>query len=532
MSKENIKNLENEMKEDIWIAEMLAKYNITEKDLYELEGITGENCAIAQKYSGSDKKLLAKGYIPFGGLSVLRGFAPLKVLANISISNCEDYQREENESHTKEIKDFLNNGKTEAKFLPEIILSVTIPKKVFLEKFKIDAKVSKTVAGSIDNLNYYRLVTIKQALARVDGNHRLEAGKDSDLIVPFAIVLWDKTIWDDEERINSYDTSINIESEAFLFYFLNNTAQKLELEENYKGLVKSKNWTSEELTKVNAALPLLKHFNEKWLSSPIFKCPYLESNPLSQIGTILNEIFNTSDEVQLTEESFDDILHQTIDILKQTNGLNYIKNTFDDIVAQLVFYAIYNKIEDESPQHTLVKIDKWCKKYKYSNTVFTNAKKLYDVSVKQITTKKVNVFVAMPYYSEDIVKHYNDIFSNACAKIIDEGSSVEIDTYSIMKFKGGTFDLEEDIMDKINNCDIFVADISKSNPNVMYELGIAAKAGKPVMILKKNGDKAKIPSDIILKFQVRFNECMDLNDKIYENLKAILQEEFLAVFPK
>lgn len=532
MSREGVENSENEMKEDLWAAETLEMFNVTGADLYALEGIVGENCAIAQKYLGIDKKLLAKGYTSIGGLSVLRGFAPLKVLANISTSNCEDYQREENKTHTTEIKKFLNNGKTEAKFLPEIILSVTIPKKVFLEKFKIDAKVSKTVAGSIDNLSYYRLITIKEALARVDGNHRLEAGKDSELIVPYAIVLWDKTIWDDEERINSFDPCVNIESEAFLFYFLNNTAKKLELEENYKGLVKSKNWTSEELIKVNAALPLLKHFNEKWLSSPIFKCPYLESNPLSQMGNILNEIFNSADEFELSEENFDNILHQTIDILKQTNELQYIKDTFDDIVAQLVFYAVYNKIEDELPLHTLAKIDKWCKKYKYSNKVFTNAKKLYDISVKQITTKKVNVFVAMPYYSEEIVKHYNEIFSNACAKIIDAGSSVEIDAYQIMAFKGGTFDLEEDIMNKINCCDIFVADISKSNPNVMYELGIAAKAGKLVMILKKNDDEAKVPSDIILKFQVRFNECMDLKDKIYENLKAILQEEFLAVFPK
>ena len=55
-----------------------------------------------------------------GGFSTVRGYAPLKVLAQLSKAD-EDFQRDLLRSHQAEIRRFLKNK--EELFFPEIVLS-------------------------------------------------------------------------------------------------------------------------------------------------------------------------------------------------------------------------------------------------------------------------------------------------------------------------------------------------------------------------------------------------------------------------
>ena len=88
------------------------------------------------------------------------------------------------------------------------------------------------------------------------------------------------------------------------------------------------------------------------------------------------------------------------------------------------------------------------------------------------------------------------------------------------------WDLADDhIMDKvievIDRADIIFADITDSNPNVMYELGICHSLGKPTIIVREDDPDNKLtPFDISA---YRFTP-IELNKENYHDAKSLLRE--------
>ena len=60
-----------------------------------------------------------------------------------------------------------------------------------------------------------------------------------------------------------------------------------------------------------------------------------------------------------------------------------------------------------------------------------------------------------------------------------------------------------DIVQQIAQCDLIVADLTSSNPNVFYELGIAHTLGRPVILMTQNLDE--IPFDLRLLRTVEYS---------------------------
>lgn len=222
---------------------------------YTFQGIYGRNCGNVTPYNGPSKRLQEKGFEVKNGIATLRGYAKISDLAAASRPKYEEYQRALNPEHVADIAHFLADCKAEAKFLPEVILSVNTSTNTTLKPYthKSFQQLSKTGQGAILNMEYYELEVEEGALTRIDGNHRLEAGKELDFYVPFSIILWTEQTADGEDTPPAFSAD-NTESEAFLFYILNNTAKKLEAEENFKGLVKSKKWSEKELALINRHL--------------------------------------------------------------------------------------------------------------------------------------------------------------------------------------------------------------------------------------------------------------------------------------
>lgn len=210
---------------------------------FSFYGLIGNNCGVVTPYLGPLKRLQELGFYVENGIPTLRGFARISDLAAASIPQYERYQRNLKEDHVNDIARFLENCKDEAKFLPEVVLSVNDSKKATLKCYdhKGFSSVSETAKGAIRNIGYYCLEVEDETLMRVDGNHRLEAGKDKDYYIPFSIVLWNVNTENPDNIVLEISDDDNTESESFLFYILNNTARRLEAEENFKGLVKSKN---------------------------------------------------------------------------------------------------------------------------------------------------------------------------------------------------------------------------------------------------------------------------------------------------
>lgn len=493
-------------------------------------GILGNNCGTVKAYTGSNARIKEKGFLVENGIPTIRGYAKISDLATASHAQYEEYQRDKDPKHAEKIAEFLCNCKEEAKFLPEVILSVNDATKARLIKYdhKSLANISDTARGAIDNLDYYILEVDEGALTRVDGNHRLEAGTGKDYFVPFAIIVWNIDYERKENMLSNIATNSNTESEAFLFYILNNTAKKLQAEENFKGLVKSKSWSENELALINRQLPLLKYFNDKYASNPLIDKKLLYA-PLSQVCEILTEI-NSPD---IGKEEFDSIFQDSQRILFQSERFPYCQESFPTIFFQLAFYTRYKSDDYEHALSNLTLVNKWLEKYKYTSDTFTRASKVYDVAYRSISVSPKCIFMAMEYKSDHIVADYNNALKRAVHTLNNMGGNIELEAYPIMTGKGKTYDLIADIFNKIANCDIFIADISEANPNVLYELGLARSKNIPSIIVrdKIKGKQHKIPSDIRNDNYYNFNGIEELETLFVTHIKEILEKDYGAVFP-
>lgn len=486
-------------------------------------GILGDICGTVTAYNGADKRLKIKGFEVSGGIRTLRGFAKMSDLAKASKIDA-NYQRDhlchEGLQHIERIKNFLTTGKESAKFLPEIVL--VSREKIALTQY-VNAK-NETIKGETQNLDYYSIYVKEESLYRIDGNHRLEAGKDLDLYVPFSIILWNADIEGTNDNYNQSD----IDNEAFLFHFLNGKAKKLTSEENFKGLVKSTTWSDDELVSANPILPYLKIFHQTISDAHYFNGQLFEE-PLSKMAEILSKIPLT----ELTQPLFKNYLKSLNNILTQNDRFNYLNQHFNDIMPQFIFYILHKTQESDSEVvKKIVKINNWAEKYKYEKGSFTCGCNLYDIASSQLDYNEIILFVAMPYYNEDLVKEYNHIFKDA-VKELSEKLKFKLTLPPIMTSKGSAFDINQDILNKINDCDIFIADISESNPNVMYELGLAQSLKKKIILFRKEKDKNKTPFDIITQFHNLYKpEALrsTLGERFKDNVETILVKELGMVF--
>ena len=500
----------------------------TSKQIIRFSGILGFVCGEVERYTGTNKQMIDKGFVVNNGIPAIRGFAKISDLAKASKAKYKEYQRQRNQDHIKEISIFLESCKTEAKFLPEVVLSVNIPEKAILRRYNHRAfsNASTTLKGVINNLDYFTLDVEEDSLSRVDGNHRLEAGKDLNYYVPFSIIVWNINPENDSNLLMVESQQDNTESEAFLFYILNNTAKRLEAEENFKGLVQSATWTQEELTMINRQLPILKYYNQTYSQNPLLDKHFL-SAPLSQICEILTDIDNN----EIGIEQFDIIFKDTINILGQSELFKYSKMHFSNIFFQLVFYTRYKSDNYESAISKLKAVDLWLEKYRYKEEIFSKASKLFDVANNYILSSPKTIFMAMEYKSKQAVEDYNDALKRAVCFLNNMGGNIALEAYPIMTGKGKSFNITADIYKKIDECSIFIADITESNPNVMYELGIAYDKKKPIMLVKEKDKKRKVPSDLISEYRYTFTGIKELEKLFVLHIKEILINDYGAIFP-
>ena len=485
-------------------------------------GILGENCGEVIKATEADEiRIFEKGFKVKDGIKVLRGFAKSSDLATYSKKD-ENYQRSSNDEHLKEIEHFIEKIRTSAKYLPEVTLVARGDKN--LKRVKISGKLTTTQQGEIDNLEYYELTVFEDNLLyRIDGNHRLEALKDKNYYIPFSIIIWN-------------NESVSVDDEAFLFYFLNSKAKPLTTEENLKGLVNSTTWESHELKEANFLLPYLKYFRDDFENNPLFnKEHYKDSdgleNPKIQILKILDIILKEDGRDNFFDfEVFKNYISETNEILSQRDRFKYLRKKFL-CFPQFVFYTLHKKKGSfEETVKFLDETNSWAECYKHDENSIIYPNKIYNNAYKQLD-KKINIFVAMPFYNESIVKQFNKTMKELICEIMNENSifADKLNLFDIMTYKAESTDILGSMDYQINKCDIFIADISnhnkaKANPNVMFELGRVFDKKNFILIRNK---KNKIKDSA---FDIRHYDFIDIDFEanfdisMKENLKPrILQ---------
>lgn len=495
----------------------------TDKDYetYTFEGILGHNCGeVVTPTSIDPKRIQERGFKVKDGIKVLRGFANSAILAFASQKD-ENYQRDENFEHLNAIEKFVENIRASAKYLPEVTLIARGYDK--LERINLSGALSKTQKGELDNLEYYKLTISTDKLYRIDGNHRLEALKKDNYYIPFSIIIWE-------------DTDINPDDEAFLFYFLNSKAKKLTTEENLKGLVNTTTWKPHELLEANKYLPHLQYLEEQIKTNKFLNSYFCNNEPIKNIAEVLDKI-----EENIELEQFKEILSLTNELLicDKWNDLKIFK-----FYCQLIFYIAYKNQDKNACISILDNINNWVKRYKFDNTTFNNPILLYKSAEKTNITRPIKVFVAMPYYDDEIIEDFNDQLKKLSEELIQKYPLLEnrFEIYEVMKHRGYEIDIQEQILEQIKSASIFVADISEhickkgtktvdshANPNVMYELGLAK--GQPhteIILLKNKKDKIEVPSDIITKYhnKFEFDKKVSMRKKLFEAIENILKDKF------
>ena len=101
------------------------------------------------------------------------------------------------------------------------------------------------------------------------------------------------------------------------------------------------------------------------------------------------------------------------------------------------------------------------------------------------------VFVAMPYVSNPHVNEYNKLFREVLSELSDpkkNDDGIKYELIPIMRFRGAAQRIDRRLIEKIKECDIFVADITGNNENVIFEVGLAEGNGKQMLLIRSNDD--------------------------------------------
>ena len=151
--------------------------------------------------------------------------------------------------------------------------------------------------------------------------------------------------------------------------------------------------------------------------------------------------------------------------------------------------------------------------------------KIFDKIVEQ----EIKVFVAMPYFqgNPNIVEEYNTIYRNVINEI-NRDYGVKISLYPIMQNKGETQDQIQDIINKIQNCHIFIADISDNNANVLYETGWARALKKPTLLFREKSSAPPKSDYVNDTYHIYNNEYRSnsLSEIARKNILEILNKNY------
>lgn len=128
-------------------------------------------------------------------------------------------------------------------------------------------------------------------------------------------------------------------------------------------------------------------------------------------------------------------------------------------------------------------------------------------------------FIVMPFGDEDLNVVYEDfvkpIAEAECGLICERGDDVF-----------GSNVIMDDILTSIGHSDLVIADLTRKNANVFYEVGICHALGKPVLLLAQSIED--VPFDLrhrrVLLYEYTPRGCKRLESRLKENIENILEK--------
>lgn len=498
--------------------------------------------------------MILKGIIDRSlGQLCLRGFAPIKELARISKADYS-YQRDILDKQQATISNFLE---TETfLFFPEVILSYKFKallddSKLKLNKTplqfielgnnfssqnkKVGIKFNKPSTVSISEVKVAELTiddeflnqlieSENQPFHRIDGNHRLSAADETnssfinDLKIPFCIILGQE-FYDGIGEVITEDSEYFNKSIQVYFHNINTKTIPLTSEENLKGIINN-----------------LTRFPDEEVSIIIKTDGKLVRNLLGETKefSVYPEFKNI---IKDKEKSFSVALINLLieNKFRKTGLIKKIQNALAEVNT-----IITNSTIQFNDKLLLTAIFYLCKKTSITNLlnwIITNRldaiEYISEYNIidlyEEYAKSEIKVFVAMPYFDGDVevVEEYNNIYKTVIDAIANK-YSIRISLYPVMQNKGETQDQIQDIINKIQDCTIFISDISGNNANVLYETGWARALKKHTILVRDStSDKPKSDYSNDTYHSYKRNALsVSLSKIVNENILAILTKNY------
>lgn len=508
----------------------------------------------------------------------IRGFASIKALARISKADYS-YQRDLYGDQEDIVKKFLENETY--LFFPEVILSYkfkhkgdsttnplrkvkdferegkTLKAKSNIDQTsislkKLDYSASDTrgteslqaVELEFDDTNLNLLIASNNhPLHRIDGNHRLTVAENSNspivnsMTIPFCIILGDEYYGKDNKVIDNDDSKAFEKSIRVYFHNINTKTLPLSSEQNLKVLIdEGSNFSIEELEKIFPISGIqIREFVKK-VDINIFSGiqSILENNLRNVLNTIFKLIANTINEnTSFVEEVLE--AFKAIEQLYITDG-RFKNNENESLFISLVYFYVKDKAQFEHylrwvTNNHLFEVEE--ERAESIVNTYRKAESIINIYNKIYEKKTYKIFVAMPYWSHAEINEFNKLYKEICSDV-SRKANVHVELIPIMRFKGKSQRIDQRLLDKIKECDIFIADITGNNINVIFEIGYAECRELPMILLKNETDeKTIVPFDMDkLQYLPYPNKGYynDIKKKVSGNLIEILKRDFNLIF--
>ena len=504
----------------------------------------------------------------------IRGFAPIKELARISKADYS-YQRNPIYEQQKIIETFLDNE--EYLFFPEVILSLKLKKDMTIlkstnnelgptrelettkkfnsnvDQFRLSIKELKyRSSNDIRNKDSLELVELHldddylnglikkdlQPLHRIDGNHRLKAaesatsGKVKDMIAPFCIILNDvllENVFDDNNNQKKIENNSNQKFDKVVFHNINTKTVPLTSEENLKVIIddninfldqylKDKfGWEYYATRQIFEGLP--ENIKDVYpnLGDQFVENPRTFTIELVRLLISNKVITKTEANIKNLENSFKAVnqIFGNHDFLKSLKGY------------EITISCVYLHISKKGNIELFIN---WLKNNHIYKLKGLDSKSLIEIYNNLRETKNKEIFVSMAF-CEETKSHFNAIIK-AVDEINKEFSlditlrQIRIDQFN----RGYSYDINAEILKKIEESGLLIVDISKHNGNVYHELGYmmglnqAKGLGQENFIIIKSNDykfnNDKVGFNITSIQQLRFDDTLQLVNQLKDSIKT------------
>lgn len=497
-----------------------------------------------------------------GGFLTFRGFADFAEIARVSKAD-NTYQRETIEKHIGDLQDFLEQG--ENLFFPEVVLGCYLPENDDeigrLEEFylafgynekgnfgfkKLNIGIQAPKPYGDSTFKVATLSTLKERsdeniFFRIDGNHRITAFenlKDKSSQVQDRIVSVCIIFFRTQEEYQKQSKMI--------FHNLNFKAVPLTMEQNLKLIFEDEINFDNETLKNDKSFGLSYYYAKEVFSEIDLEKSY----------KILNNIFKDEiresfliffrflqeekgikiedDEKKIKEFIYliREYMNSINEIFKKEKGLRETKK------CSLCLAFLYYYIETQGNNKKIELFQKWVlKNHIYKSKM--DLKSLINIFDEIYNSRIQKIFVAMAFSKEhcnnvwkSIKKVYNELIVEGYELSKEHTEEGEYIPYRVDKENMESGDIIERIKHNINGCDLMIADLTHSRPNVYYEIGLAEGKNKPLILLldknikiKDEGDKDSVHFDLITKEKIEYNsnDFNDLERQLKEGLKNILE---------